>query len=81
MGINLTEKEIYRADTSRFERELGLLVSGELIIRGDDYLPPEDGGEFAELTDNSNPPNEGGEAKSIPRHSQEIGELALAHAA
>lgn len=81
MAIELTEKEIYRADTKRFHRELGMLMTGELITRGDDYLPPEDGGEFAALGDDGPPPNEGGEAKPIPRYSQEIGELALSHAA
>lgn len=81
MGFELTDQEILRADTPRFESELGQLVTGELIAHGELYMPPDEGGEGALLIPVENSPNEGGEAKPLPTHAQEFGELALAHAA
>lgn len=81
MGFELTDQEILRADTPRFESELGQLVTGELIAHGESYMPPDEGGEGALLLSVENPPNEGGEAKPLPIHTQDMGELAIAHAA
>lgn len=56
-------EQSFNSETDRFQRELGQLVSGELVLLGDFFEPHDDdfgGGEPAELHPDKEPPGTGG---------------------